>query len=108
MHATCNFKTSKINVITSNFQHSPTLRKLAHGISRYFFSCKNIKSHLKKFDSFNMLAQNFVGACLAEAVLMSTHNLCFGSQIRKIGIPCNPQFYNVKVGYEGVYISQTC
>ena len=25
--------------------------------------------------------------CLAEVVLMSTHNLCFGAKIRKIGIP---------------------
>ena len=25
--------------------------------------------------------------CLAEAVLMSTHNLCFRAKIRKIGIP---------------------
>ena len=36
---------------------------------------------------------------------MSTHNLCFGAKIRKIGIT---QFCCIKVGYEGVYISQTC
>ena len=46
---------------------------------------------------------------LAEAVLTSTHNLCFGAKIRKISIyPCIPQFYYIKVGYEGVYITRTC
>ena len=44
----------------------------------------------------------------AEAVLTSTHNLCLGAKIRKIGIPCIPQFCYIKVGYKGVYIKQTC
>ena len=40
----------------------------------------------------------------AEPVLTSTHNLCCGSKIRKIGIPCRPQFLlYVKVGFKGVY-----
>ena len=39
---------------------------------------------------------------------MSTHNLCFGVKIRKIGIPCIPQFYLRKVGYKGVFMSWTC
>ena len=33
-----------------------------------------------------------------EAVLTSTHNLCFGAKITKIGIP---QFYYIKVGFKG-------
>ena len=41
----------------------------------------------------------------AEAVLMSTHNLCFGSKIRKIVYPCVPHFYNVKVGFKVVTVS---
>ena len=45
---------------------------------------------------------------LGEAVLTSTHNLCFGAKIRKIGIPCIPQFYYIKVGFKGVYITRTC
>ena len=45
---------------------------------------------------------------LVEAVLTSTHNLCFGAKIRKIGIPCIPQFCYIKVGFKGVYISRTC
>ena len=41
--------------------------------------------------------------CLTEEVLTSTHNLCFGAKIRKIGIPLH-----IKVGYMGVFISKTC
>ena len=37
--------------------------------------------------NFNMFAQNIDCVYLAEAVLTSTHNLCFGTKIRKIGIP---------------------
>ena len=47
----------------------------------------------------------------AQAVLTSTHNVCIGSKIRKIGLPpVNPRFaiYIVKVGYKGVYIARTC
>ena len=36
---------------------------------------------------------------------MSTHNLCFGPKIRKLGIP---QFYYIKVGYKRVYILKRC
>ena len=39
---------------------------------------------------------------------MSTHNLCFGSKIRKIIYPFTPQFYYIKVGFKGVYFSWTC
>ena len=45
---------------------------------------------------------------LAEAVLLSTHYLCFGAKITKIGIPCIPQFCYIKVGFKGVYITWTC
>ena len=45
---------------------------------------------------------------LGEAVLTCTHNLCFGAKIRKIGIPGIPQFFYIKVGLKGVYISRTC
>ena len=56
-----------------------TLRKLAYAVYRDFFSNKKITG--KKNDNFD-IAQNI------EAVLItSTHNLCFGSKIRKIGIP---------------------
>ena len=39
---------------------------------------------------------------------MSTHNLCFGAKIRKIGIPLHtPVFLYIKVGFKWVYITQT-
>ena len=44
---------------------------------------------------------------LSEAVLTSTHNLCFGAKIRKV-YPCKPQFYYIKVGCKGVFVTQTC
>ena len=43
-----------------------------------------------------------------EAVLTCTHNLCFGVKIRKIGMPCIPQFCCIKVGFSGVNITRTC
>ena len=43
-----------------------------------------------------------------EAVLMSTHDLCFGSKIRKNVNPSAPQFYYIKEGYKGVYITWSC
>ena len=39
---------------------------------------------------------------------MSTHNLCFGSKIRKIGYPCKPHFFYIKVRFNGVHISWIC
>ena len=39
---------------------------------------------------------------------MSTHNLCFGVKIRKKVYPCKPQFYFIKVGCKGVFVTRTC
>ena len=39
---------------------------------------------------------------------MSTHNLCFGAKIRKIGIPLYTPVLLYKSGYKGVYITRTC
>ena len=33
---------------------------------------------------------------LGEAILMSTHNLCFGSKIRKLGMPLQTQVFLYK------------
>ena len=40
----------------------------------------------------------------SEAVLTSTHNLCFGAKIRKKVYPCKPQFYYINVGCQ-VFVS---
>ena len=47
--------------------------------------------------------------CLGEAVLTSTHNLCFGAKIRKIGIPLSTSVLLYKSGVQGgIYIARTC
>ena len=58
---------------------------------------------LKIIDIFLIFAQNIDCGYtlepphLAEAVLTSTHNLCFGAKIRKIGIPLHTPvlLYNI-------------
>ena len=45
---------------------------------------------------------------LSEAVVMSTHNLCFRAKIRKNVYPCKPQFYYIKVGCKGMFVTRTC
>ena len=53
-------------------------------------------------DIFLIFAQNIdCGYTLAEAVLMSTHNLCFGAKIRKIGIPPHTPVLLYKSGVQG-------
>ena len=39
-----------------------------------------------------------------EAVLTSTHNLCFEQKLENNVYPCKPQFYYIKVGFKGVNI----
>ena len=45
---------------------------------------------------------------LDDTVLTSTHNLCFGEKIRKIGIPLQTPVFYIKLGFKGVYISWIC
>ena len=57
-----------------------------------FHGCKNDNFQMKYFDIFLIFAQNIdCGYTLEppqrEAVLTSTHNLCFGAKIRKNCIP---------------------
>ena len=65
-----------------------TLRKLAHAINREFSSFKIENFQPKKFD-------------IGEAVLTSTNNLCFGTKIRKKGIPLHTPVLLYKSGVEG-------
>ena len=56
---------------------------------------------------FVFLLKNIVGTRknrLAEAVLTSSHNVCFWAEIRKNVYPFKPQFYYIKVGFNGVKI----
>ena len=43
-----------------------------------------------------------------EAVLMSTHNQCFRAKIRENVYPGKPQFYYIKVGCKGVFVTRIC
>ena len=66
-------------------------------IYRDFKSTINGTFQQKKFDIFLIFAQNtdcgytleavYLTAMRTDAVLTSTHNVCFGAKIRKIGIP---------------------
>ena len=38
---------------------------------------------------------------------MCTHILCFGEKIRKKVYPCKRQFYYIKLGCKGVFITRT-
>ena len=57
-------------------------------------------------DIFLIFAQNIdCGYTLAN--LTSTHNLCFGAKIRKMGIPLQTPVCYIKVGFKGVFIART-
>ena len=73
---------------------------------------------LKNFDIFRIFAQNIdceysiepplQGGSNAEAVLTSTHNLCFGAKIRNIGIPLHTPVLLYKSGVQGgIYHTDT-
>ena len=65
-----------------------------------FHGCKNVIFQMKKYNIFLIFAQNIDCGYtleppqyrLIEAVLMSTHNLCFRAKIRKKCIPLYPSF----------------
>ena len=63
-----------------------SLQKLTHVIYKEFLVVKIKKFHGIFFYIFNMFAQN-IDCGYTKAVLTCTHNQCFGSKIRKIGIP---------------------
>ena len=74
----------------------------------FFFSCKNWKFHQKNVDIFLIFAQNIDCGYTLEPprwvvrrFLTSTHNLCFGAKIRKIGIPLHTPVLLYKSGVQG-------
>ena len=72
-----------------------------------FKDVKNENFQWKFLDIFLIFAQNIDCGYtlepprLAEAVLTSTHTLCFGAKIRKIGIPLQTPFSIYKWGSRG-------
>ena len=55
-----------------------------------------------------IFAQNIHCGNTADAGLTSTHNACFGSKLRKLGVPLQTPAFLYKLGFKGVYISLTC
>ena len=47
---------------------------------------------------------------MLKTLIVGTHNLCFGSELRKKGILLHPplHFFDKKVGFKGVNISRSC
>ena len=58
-----------------------TLRKLAHAINTDFFNFKNCKFSAENFGYFSYFCSK------NRLWVTSTHYLCFGAKIRKIGLP---------------------
>ena len=65
--------------------------------------CKNCNFQSKKCDIFSYICQLPI-----EAVLMSTHDLVLEQNKKKKVYPCKLQFYYIKVGCKGVFITRTC
>ena len=72
-----------------------------------FHGCKNDNFQMMFFKKILFLLKN-IDCGYSEAVLTSTHNLCFEAKIRKNVYPCKPQFYYIKVGCKGVFVTRTC
>ena len=53
------------------------------------------------FDIFLIFAQNIDRGYTLEPPLTSTHDLCFGAKIRKIGIPLHTPVLLYKSGVQG-------
>ena len=72
-----------------------------------FTTKKKWKFSDKKSDIFHISAKNI--SKLGEAVLTSTHNLCFWAEIKTIMyIPVYSSFTILKFGYKGVKLIQAC
>ena len=75
-----------------------SLRKHAHAIFNNISRLKNVNFQMKFFNTFLIFAQDIdcgytLGGSNDEAVLMSTHNLCFRAKKKKIMYtPVHPSF----------------
>ena len=77
-----------------------------------FHACKNDKFHLNIFDYFLIFAQNIeCGYSLEPPQSVGSNEYqqsMFWSKNKKKIYLCKPQFYYIKVGCKGVYITRTC
>ena len=66
------------------------------------FQKKKIENFIGKILIFIIFSlKTYIVGTLNEAVLTSTHNVCFGSKIRKIGLPLQTPFFLYKSGVQG-------
>ena len=91
------------------------LRKLVHAIYRDLLSCKKMKIFIRFFYIYIFLifAQNIDCGYTLEPPRRGGSNeyvqsMFWSKNKKKLVYPCIPQFYYIKEGYEGVYISRTC
>ena len=70
-----------------------------------FFSENRNKNKVEKMIVFLILLKTLIVGTrknrVGEAVLTSTHNVCFGSRKRKIEYPCKPQLNYIKMRFIG-------
>ena len=67
-----------------------------------YHGCKTGNFQFKFWDFFLIFDQNIDCEYTLEPPL------CFRAKIRKNVYPCKPQFYYIKVGCKGVFITRTC
>ena len=84
------------NFLSENFHFWWSLRK--HAFSNI------LKISPPKTENFQIKILIKILNRLGEAVLTSTHNLCFEQKYENNVYPCKPQFYYIKVGFKGVKI----
>ena len=99
--------------LTLHFFYVIITKTRPSNILQLFTVVKKDNFQMKKCDICLIVAQNIdcgyrLEPPYIEAVLTSTHNLCFRAKIRKNVYPCRLHFYYIKVGFKGVNIARTC
>ena len=87
-----------------------TLQKHAYSNILKIFPPKHENFQVKNSDIFHISAQNIDCWYSLEPPRWGAHNICcFLYQNKKKNVyPCKPQFYYIKVGFNGVKITQAC
>ena len=73
----------------------------------FFHGCKNDNFHLKYFVHNHIFAQNIDCGYTLEPPNEYPQSM-FWSKNKKNVYPCKPQFYYIKVGIKGVFVTRTC
>ena len=80
------------------YQSSIHYENLPKQYTQIFKVVKNENFQKKNFDNFSYFCSKHRLWVHGEAVLTSTHNLCFEAKIRKIGIPLQTPVFLYKSG----------